>query len=247
MGKVIAVSDLLKEKLIATSKVKPGKVVVIHEGVETGKFTPEIDANDVREIYGLEGRITILFVGRIVPYKGVEYLVKAADIVVNDFGYRDVLFLLVGPLAEHGMDKVQYADYIARIFSFIKNSGLEANIKLTGAVSYNDLPSFFAACDIFVLPSLAETFGLVVSQAMASAKPVIGTRIAGIMDQIKDGWNGYLVEPANEHQLAEKIKYLIDHPEQRRRMGLNGRKFAEDEFDWSRVTEQTLDVYQSIA
>ena len=190
--------------------------------------------------------MTILFVGRIVPYKGVEYLVKAADIVVNDFGRKDALFLLVGPLAEHGLDKVEHGDYIPKIFSFIKDSDLEANVKLTGAVPFDDLTKLFSACDIFVLPSVAETFGMVVSQAMASAKPVIGTRVGSIPVQIKDGWNGYLVEPANEHQLAEKIKYLIDHPEERRRMGLNGRKLAEDKFDWSWVTEQTLQVYQSV-
>ena len=244
--KLIIQNDSLKERLIAMGKVTPEKITVIYPGTDTSEFRPDISTSDIKKRYGFEGRMTILFVGRIVPYKGVEYLVRAADIVVNDFGYRDVLFLLIGPLAEHGMDKVEHGDYIANIFSFIKGSDLETNVKLTGAVPSDDLTRLFAACDIFVLPSVAETFGMVVSQAMASAKPVIGTRVGSIPVQIKDGWNGYLVEPANERQLAEKIKYLIGHPEQRKRMGLNGRKFAEDEFDWSRVTEQTLDVYQSV-
>jgi len=247
VNKAIAVTGSLKERLIAVGKVKLENLVVIHEGVETSKFTPDIGASEVREKYGLEGRTTILFVGRIVPYKGVEYLVKAADIVVNHFGCKEALFLLVGPLAEHEMDKVEHADYISRIFSFIKDSGLEANVRLTGAMPFDDLPRFFSACDIFVLPSLAETFGLVVSQAMASAKPVIGTRIAGILDQVRDGWNGYVVEPANAPQLAEKIKYLINRPEERERMGLNGRKLAEEEFDWSQVSDKILHVYQILA
>jgi len=245
VSKVIAVSDSLKEKLIATGKAKRENVTVVHPGVETSEFSPDIDASEIREKYGLEGRMTILFVGRIVPYKGVEYLVKAADIVVR-LGCKNALFLLVGPIAEYGMDKVEHADYIARVFSFVKDSDLQANVKLTGTVPFDELIKLFSACDIFLLPSLAETFGQVVSQAMATAKPVIGTRIAGIPDQVKDGWNGYLVEPANEHQLAEKIKYLIDHPEERRRMGLNGRKFAEDEFDYRRVTDRILQVYQAL-
>lgn len=246
VSKVIAETDLLKDKLIAMGKVKAERVMVIPPGVETGEFNPDIDVSDIQERYGLGGRMTILFVGRIVPYKGVEYLVKAADIVVNHFGYKEALFLLVGPLAEHELDKAEHADYISKIFSFVKNSGLEANVKLTGAVPYDDLKGLFSACDIFVLPSLAETFGQAISQGMASAKPVIGTRIAGILDQVKDGWNGYLVEPANAHQLADKIKYLIDHPEERLRMGLNGRKFAEDKLDWSRVSDMILQVYQTI-
>ena len=244
-GRLIIQNDSLKERLIAMGKVAPEKITVIYPGADTSEFRPGIGIGDIRERYGLEGRMTILFNGRIVPYKGVEYLVRAADIVVNSFGYKKALFLLVGPLADK-LDKIEHGDYIEKIFSFVKDSGLEANVKLTGAVPLADLTKLFAVCDIFVLPSIAETFGMVVSQAMASAKPAIGTRVGSIPAQIKDGWNGYLVEPANEHQLAEKIKYLIDHPEERRRMGLNGRKLAEDQFDWSRVTEQTLQVYQSV-
>jgi D-inositol-3-phosphate glycosyltransferase len=246
VSRVIAQTAPLKAKLVARGKIKPEKVVVLHTGAEIGEFSPEIDTGDIRERYGLEGRVTILFAGRIVPYKGVKYLVKAADIVVNNFGYKKALFLLIGPMAEHETDKAQYADYITKILNFIKNSALEANVKLTGAVPYNDLTRLLAAGDIFVLPSLAESFPAIVSQAMASAKPVIGTKVGGVPDQIKDGWNGYLVEPANEHQLADKIKFLIDYPEERQRMGLNGRKRAEEEFDWKRVTEQTLQVYQSM-
>jgi glycosyltransferase involved in cell wall biosynthesis len=246
VSKVIARTAQQKDRLIARAKIKPEKVEVLLAGVAIEEFSPEIEISDIRERYGFDGRVTILFTGRIVPYKGVEYLVKAADIVVNKFGYKKSFFLLIGPIAEHETDRAQYSDYIAKIFNFIKNSGLEANVKLTGAVPYGDLTRLLAAGDIFVLPSLAEFFPLVVCEAMASAKPVIGTRVGGVPDQIKDGWNGYLVEPANENQLAEKIRYLIDHPEERKRMGLNGRQFAEDELDWSRVSQLTLQLYQTM-
>lgn len=245
-SKVIVATHSLKGKIISFSKLKADHIKVIHPGVDLGEFGPNIDISDTQRKYGLEGRIVILFNGRIVPYKGVEYLIRAANIVVNDFGYKDVLFLLVGPLAEHELDKVAYGNYISRIFHLIKEANLEKNVKLTGAVPFGDLIKLFSACDIFVLPSLAETFGVVVSQAMASAKPVIGTKVGGIPDQIRDGWNWFLVEPANEWQLAEKIRYLIDSPEERARMGRNGRKFAEEEFGWSLVAEQLLQVYSEI-
>ena len=243
---LIVQNDSLKERLGDMGKINHEKITLISPGADTSLFRPDIDTTDIRERYGLEGHVTILFNGRIVPYKGVEYLVRAADTVVNKFGYKKALFLLVGPLAEDELDKIEHGDYIAGIFGFIKETGLEVNVKLTGAVPLEELFKLFSACDIFVLPSVAETFGMVVSQAMASAKPAIGTRIGSIPAQIKDDWNGYLVEPANEQQLAEKIKYLIDNPDERQRMGLNGRKLAKDQFDWSRVTEQTLQVYQRV-
>jgi len=94
------------------------------------------------------------------------------------------------------------------------------------------------------LPSLAEGDPLVTLEAMASGKPVIGTRVGGIPHHIRDGWNGFLIDPANEQQLADKIKYLIDNPEERKSMGVNSRKYAEEEFDWSKVAERLLAVYQ---
>jgi len=91
---------------------------------------------------------------------------------------------------------------------------------------------------------LAEGDPLVVVEAMASGRPVIGTKVGGIPQKIKDGWNGFLIEPANEQQLAGKIKYLVDNPEERKRMGANSRRYAEEEYDWSKIAERLLQVYQ---
>jgi glycosyltransferase involved in cell wall biosynthesis len=82
---------------------------------------------------------------------------------------------------------------------------------------------------------------------MASGKPLIGSNVGGIPMQIRDGWNGFLVEPGNERQLAEKIKYLIDHSEERERMGKNSRELAEGEFNWSKIAERYLEVYREVA
>ena len=103
----------------------------------------------------------------------------------------------------------------------------------------------YAACDIFVLPSLAEGDPLVTLEAMASGKPVIGTRVGGIPRQIRDGWNGFLVDPADERQLADRIRYLIDNPDERQIMGANSRRHAQDQFDWKHVAERLSLIYQS--
>ncbi|RLF07945.1 MAG: glycosyltransferase family 4 protein, partial [Thermoprotei archaeon] len=99
----------------------------------------------------------------------------------------------------------------------------------------------------FVLPSLEEGFGVVLTEALASGKPLVGSNVGGIPAQIKDGWNGFLVESGNEKQLAEKIRYLIDNPEERERMGENSRKLAREEFDWEKIAERYLKVYEEVA
>jgi glycosyltransferase involved in cell wall biosynthesis len=69
--------------------------------------------------------------------------------------------------------------------------------------------------------------------------------VGGIPNKIRDGWNGFLIDPGNEQQLAEKIAYLIDNRDDRQRMGENSRRYAEEEFNWGKVSERLLAVYQS--
>jgi len=82
---------------------------------------------------------------------------------------------------------------------------------------------------------------------MASGKPVIATKVGGIPKKVRDGWNGFLIDPADEQQLAEKIRYLIDNPQERQRMGENSRRYAEEKFDWQKVAEKLLLVYHDIS
>ena len=250
--KVIAQNQVLKEKVITEGKVKPEKVALICPGKDIDMFSPDIDIEDVKQRYGLSEGFNILFVGKIDKVKGVEYLVKAADIIVNDFGYRDTLFLLVGPF-EEGVGDIEkiargellFSAYPRKILRMIADSRLKDNVKLTGFVSFDDLRRLYAACDIFVLTSLAETFGHVIGEAMACGKPVVASKTGGALMQVKDGWNGFLVELANERELAEKIKYLIDNPDEAKSMGQNGRKFVEEEFTWKRTAERLLQVFEA--
>ncbi len=89
--------------------------------------------------------------------------------------------------------------FVEGISKFIKVYSLEENVKLTGLIPYDDLRKLYAACDIFVLPSFGEGDSISLKEALASGKPLIGTNVGGILAQIKDGWNGFLVEPANEN------------------------------------------------
>jgi glycosyltransferase involved in cell wall biosynthesis len=116
---------------------------------------------------------------------------------------------------------------------------------LTGALPLDDLRKLYVVCDIFVLPSLTEAMPTAPLEAMASGKPVIGTKVGGIPMQIQDGKSGFLIDSEDERQLAERIKHLIDNPSKAKGMGAYGRKLAEEKFDWAIIAEKLLQVYQS--
>lgn len=243
--KVIALSQIAKESFISLGRVKADDIIVLPNGVDTDFFNPDVEiGGNIRERYDLDGKLIVLFVGRLAWIKGVEQLISAADIVVNEFGHKDTLFLLVGPHSYAGVDKPVDME---EMLNYIKQHHIDGNIVLTGSLPLDEVRVLYANSDIFVLPSLAEGDPLVVVEAMASGKPVIGTTVGGIIHKVRDGWNGFLIEPRDERQLAEKIKYLIENAEERKRMGANSRKFAEEELDWRKVAERLLLVYQNRA
>ncbi len=243
--RVTASSELMRAKFIEKANVSPEKVVVIPYDVDTSTFTPDLDVSEVKQRYQLEGKRDILCVARISPEKGLEYLVRAANITVNEFGYKDAHFLLVGPLGFTVGEDQAHASYYAEILSLIESLGLQKSIKLTGAVPFDDLRKLYAACNIFVLPSLAEALPKAVLEAMACGKPVIGTRVGGIPVEVEDGRSGFLIDPADERQIAKKIKYLIDAPVEAKMMGAYGRRIVEEKFDSGKIAERFLQVYQS--
>jgi glycosyltransferase involved in cell wall biosynthesis len=242
VSKVIALNETAKQKFISRGKVRAENVVVLHNGVDINFFKPDIEVGETAKKYGLEGKHVVLFVGRLAKIKGIEQLVQAANITINGLGHKDTLFLLVGSPSFNATEK---PISMQGLMNFIQKHQLENNLRLTGSLPLGEVQRLYAACDIFVLPSLGEGDPLVTLEAMASGKPVIGTRVGGIPHHIRDGWNGFLIDPGNEQQLVDKIKYLIDNPEERKSMGANSRKYAEEEFDWSKVTEKLVQVYQS--
>lgn len=241
--RIIALNETAKQSFIRVGNVESDKIVTIPNGVDIKFFCPNVEIEkETRRKYGLEGRLTVLFVGRLARIKGVEQLLEAANVVVNKLNYKDVLFILAGAYTYAGVDDPVNSE---SIFDYIRRHQLGRNVLLTGSLNFEEVRSLYLTCDIFVLPSLAEGDPLVTLEAMASGKPIIGTKVGGIPNQIHDGWNGFLIEPGDERQLTARIKDLLDNPQERKEMGLNSRKLAEEEFDWSKVTGRIVSVYQS--
>jgi len=220
---------------------KKDSVYVIPHGIDIATFDniDELKVKKIREKFVSEEKITVLFAATLTPHKGVEYLVKSADILINE-ERLNVKFILAGNIS---LDKA----FVEKIKRYIEEKGLSKNVVITGFLPYDDLKALYRVSDIFVYPLLGYG-GVAISllEAMAAGLPLIATNIGGLPTQVRDGWNGFLVEPANEKQLAEKIKYLIDHPEERIKMGINSRKLAEGEFNWDKIAEKYIEVYKKV-
>lgn len=223
-------------------KMKLNNVRLIPHGVEPEIFNGEVDAERFKTKFGVLEKKIILSVGRVNWEKGGDVLVKAAHYLMNQLNCKDCVLLIVGPFGEFTTPKNpdRFTQHLRQI---VESEGLKEKVKHTGMLPLNELLQAFKACDIFVSPSRVENFGMVITEAISAAKPVVSTKHPGALMQIKDGWNGFLVEVEDYQALAKKIKFLLDNPKLAEEMGENA-KMSAKEFDWQKIAEKYVEAYE---
>jgi glycosyltransferase involved in cell wall biosynthesis len=214
-----------------TLKKYLNKVVVAPSFIDPEKFNPKVKGAGVRKKHGLKKSKVILFAGRMVGYKGLEYLLEAFKSIQDKF---DASLVLVGggPLEDELKSKASAL-------------GLK-NIHFAGDVSESMLPEYYAACDVFVLPSVTrqEAFGLVLAEAMACGKPVVSTNFSGMPYVVGDA--GLLVEPRDVEGLASALLKVLGDRKLAGELGLKGRKRVEELFTQDAVCPKILEAYKLI-
>ncbi len=210
------------------------KVRVIPNGVDCKLFNPKVNGERIRRANGLEGKKIILFVGALTKwhrYKGLHFLLQAFKLVKKNFKDAKLLVVGEGPLRSY------YEDCASSL-------GIAGDVLFTGEAKDEELPEFYAASDMVVLPSIdrSEGFGLTLLEGNASGKPVIGSNVGGIPEVIENGFNGLLVPPCDARHLAKTMEELCRDESLRSEMGKNGRKVAE-EHDWKIIAKKTESLY----
>jgi len=155
----------------------------------------------------------ILIVAVLSPVKNTETLIDAFSRVHKQFPGFKLVVAGEGPSA---------GDLVSRA----KDLGLENSVVFTGKLSIQQVREAMKDCYVFVLPSLSEGFGRVLIEAMALSKPVIASRVGGIPEIVKDGENGFLIEPKDVERLAGKLSLLLSNEDLARSMGKRGREFC---------------------
>jgi glycosyltransferase involved in cell wall biosynthesis len=166
--------------------------------------------------------LVILFTGVLIPSKGVRQLLEAFHLLVGQG--VDARLQVMGKWGDP-----HFRDSCLR---YVQEQGLEQRVEWLGVRRDADKLHFFASCDIFCFPSWfeAESFGLVLVEAMQFAKPVVSTRWRGIPSVVDDARNGFLVPVKEPHAVAEKLALLARDPDLRRTMGAEGRRIYEQKF-----------------
>jgi glycosyltransferase involved in cell wall biosynthesis len=188
---------------------------------------PSASGERFRATHGVRGPL-VLFLGQKYPYKGWKPLLAVAPRIWRQ--WPDVTFAFLGPRTAVSR----------RAFASIH----DARIIELDAVDLQTKGDALAACDVFCLPSVQESFGGVYTEAWAYAKPVIGCAIPAVRDVIADGVDGLLVAPGSADELAQRLQWMMEHPERRAAMGRAGQAKVERDYNWARITEALERVYQ---
>lgn len=221
-------------RYLANMGFDPDEISIIPEGVDLKVFKDSAEG-DFKEKYGITGKV-VLYVGRLAEEKGLSYLVYAIPAVLSVL--PDVKIVFVGP--DFGIKP-----YLKRLGESLGHR-VYSSIIFVGELRGNPLLDAYSACDVLVLPSLIEAFGIVILEAMAMGKPVIATRVGGIPDIVKNGETGILVPPADSLKLSQSIITLLSNPELAKRMGQRGRDVVRRYHSWEDVADKTLDVYRKV-
>jgi teichuronic acid biosynthesis glycosyltransferase TuaC len=221
---VITVSSQLKraaeEWYLCGSKIR-----VVNNGFSLSRVGPRKPPLSSKMIF-------LLTVGNLVERKGHRYVLLALSQLAKK--YREVKLLMVGD----GPERSRLAELINRL-------GLQNRVDLLGVITGEKLAELYALCDVFVLPSWEEAFGIVYLEAMANGKPVIGCLGEGIEDFVEHKRTGWLVKPRDVDSLVEALDYLLSNPQEARAIGERARQVAL-QYTWERNAERTIEVYKEV-
>lgn len=230
---IIAPSLAYKTKL-SKMGIKPYKIQVIPYGIDVKKFSNINKGDEFKKRHNCQYLKVILTVGRLNYQKGFQYLIKAMPGIINQM--PNTKLLIVGE-----------GEQLSYLRQLVKSLDLVDYVTFTGALSQEEIPKAYAAADVFVLPSLFESFGISLIEAQAAGKPVVATRTEGAHDAVDDGVTGLLVEPANSKQLEQAILFLLKNEALSKKMGERGTIFVRDNFEASQTVDKITMVYQTTA
>lgn len=232
--KFISVSKITKKQIVETYEISPEKINVIYNGIDLKqrKFSEE-ELEELKKQFSITQKPVILFVGRVDDHrKGLDILLKSFKNVLDK---TDCTLLVVGKGDQNK----------ARTLAI--SMGILDNVFFTGFVDETTLKKCYALCDVYVVPSRLEGFGLTVLEAMAASKPVVATNVGAIPEIMKDKENGILVEPNDINSMSNAIYTILQSWMLAKNVGEDNIHFMKDKFNWEKNAKETDKLYMQLA
>ncbi|MED5619949.1 glycosyltransferase family 4 protein [Ideonella sp. BN130291] len=217
------------------------KMIMVPCGFDPGEFAP-MSRYEARQQLGLDpDEFIVLQLGRMVPRKGVENVVRAMALLPREIYPR---LLVVG--GESDKPDRRATPEIGRLQDIARRLEVDDIVTFTGRKQRHELRAYYCAANVFVTTPWYEPFGITPLEAMACGTPVIGSAVGGIQYSVVDGLTGYLVPPNDPQALAKHLTYLQAHPALSRALGLAGVRRAQSMFTWDQVATQLSATYRRL-
>lgn len=230
--KVIANSEFTRDELLKMD-VDSERIKLIYPGVDVERFRPGLPCDDLKRSIGLaQAQTLILAVGRLSRRKGFDTVIRALRRILDE-GF-DVRFALIGIGEDMG--------YLKKLAHEL---GVDDRVDFLGHVPMVDLPRWYNACDVFLMPNReingdTEGFGMVFLEAAACGKLAIAGCAGGTGAAVLHGETGFRVDGSDEREIVERLEQLIADPALRERLGDNAHRRVVAEFSWQSVAQRTL-------
>lgn len=249
--RLIATSPVMKDEMTDLYSANAKKIAVIPGGVNLNRFT-SLPQNLARRVLNINpNRLIVLYVGRMERRKGIDTLLYAmAEVAKMMPEKRKILRLYVsgGEPRHRWRNAKESPEKLERdrLKKLVDDLGIKDMVRFLGGVNRENLPYYYSAADVTVVPSYYEPFGLVPLESMACGTPVIASNTGGLKYTIKDGKTGYLVPPRDHKMFAAKIYVLLENSTIRKHFRENGMERVKRFFGWEAVANQMSSFYNDL-
>jgi len=227
--------------LISLYQADPQRIDIVPCGFDPAELAP-IDKAEARNRLGWpQRRFVILQLGRLVPRKGIDNLIRALALLKRERGVNARLYIVGGDSAAPNCGATPE---IGRLTDIARAAGVSGQVQFVGRRGRPHLRQLYSAADVFVTTPWYEPFGITAVEAMACGVPVIATAVGGLRTTVVDGETGYLVQPDAPAMLAARLATIAAHPRARDILGEAGRQRANRLYTWAHVCDSLCEVYQ---
>lgn len=232
-----------EEDLIRWYDADPEKIAVVPCGFDPEELFP-IDRRTARREIGVPDESNLVFhVGRLVPRKGIDNVIRGVGRLVHEHQIPARLIIAGGAVDD---SDPHLAAEVARLRAIVEEERVEEHVSFAGYQDRDRLKYYYSAADVFITTPWYEPFGITPLEAMACGVPVIGSNVGGIKFSVRDAETGYLVPPNDPEALAERLAMLFEHPSLLQALGRNAISRVNALFTWREVAMSIAAVYEEV-